>query len=73
MEEKRNGYWVLVRKPEFQKPFERSKRRWLDVRMELRKQVWGLWTGMMWFGRGTSVMCYILGEMQGSRACVTLT
>jgi hypothetical protein len=28
MEEKRNGCWVLVWKPEFQKPFERSKRRW---------------------------------------------
>jgi len=37
MEEKRNGYWVLVWKPEFQKPCGRPNRRCSDIRMDLRK------------------------------------
>ena len=44
---------VLVWKPEFQKPFKRSKRRCSDIRMDLGKQAWRSWTGMMRFGRGT--------------------
>jgi hypothetical protein len=37
MEEKRNGYWFLVGKAELKKAFGRSKCRWSDIRMDLRK------------------------------------
>jgi hypothetical protein len=30
MEEKRNAYRILVRKPEGKRPLERTRRRWVD-------------------------------------------
>jgi hypothetical protein len=42
MGEKRNGYKILVGKPEGWRPLERPKRRWVDnVERDLREIGWG--------------------------------
>jgi hypothetical protein len=35
MEEKRNGYRLLMGKPEGKKPLGRPRHRWIDIRMDL--------------------------------------
>jgi hypothetical protein len=47
--EKRNGYSLLVGKPEGRRPLGRPRRRWLDnIRMDLVEVGWGdvNWTGL---------------------------
>jgi hypothetical protein len=45
MVEMRNAYKMLVRKPERKRPLGRPRRRWEDIRMDLR----GIgWQGMDW-------------------------
>jgi hypothetical protein len=40
--EKRNGYRILVGKPEGKRPLERSRRRWVDnIKMDLMEIRWG--------------------------------
>jgi hypothetical protein len=49
MGEKRNGYRLLVGKPEGRRPLGRSRRKWLDnIRMDLVEVRWGYvdWIGM---------------------------
>jgi hypothetical protein len=42
MGEKRNGYRLLVGKPEGRRPLERPRRRWVDnIRMDLGEGGWG--------------------------------
>jgi hypothetical protein len=42
MEEKRNAYRLLVRKPEGKMPLERPRCRWVDnIRMDLGEVGWG--------------------------------
>jgi hypothetical protein len=42
MGEKRNGYRLLVRKPEGKRPLGRPRRRWVDnIRMDLGEVGWG--------------------------------
>jgi hypothetical protein len=49
MEEGRNVYRVLVRKPEGKRPLERPRRRWEDgVKMDLGEIGWGVWSGFTW-------------------------
>jgi hypothetical protein len=37
MEEKRNAYSILVEKPEGRRPLGRARRRWEDIKMDLRE------------------------------------
>jgi hypothetical protein len=47
MGEKRNGYWILVGKPEGKRPLGRPCRRYEDnIKMDLREVGWG---DMDWF------------------------
>jgi hypothetical protein len=40
--EKRNSYWLLVGKPEGNRPLGRPRRRWVDnIRMDLGEVGWG--------------------------------
>jgi hypothetical protein len=49
MGEERKLYKVLVGKLEGKRPLGRAKRRWDDeIRMELWKIGWGLWSGFNW-------------------------
>jgi hypothetical protein len=42
MGEKRNGYRLLVGKPEGKRPLGRPRRRWVDnIRMDLAEVGWG--------------------------------
>jgi hypothetical protein len=44
--EMRNGYKLLMRKPEEKRPLERPRCRWVDARkMNLRERGWG---GLVW-------------------------
>jgi hypothetical protein len=43
MEEKRNAFRILVGKPEGKRPLGRPRRRWEDIRMDLRDR-------MGWYG-----------------------
>jgi hypothetical protein len=48
MEEKRNAYRLLVRKPEGKRPLERPRRRWVDnIRLDFGEEGWG---GANWVG-----------------------
>jgi hypothetical protein len=38
---KRNAYRILVGKPEGKRPLGRPRRRWEDIRMDLRGKGWG--------------------------------
>jgi hypothetical protein len=41
MEEKRNAYRILVKKPEGKRPLGRSRRRWVDnIKIDLREIGW---------------------------------
>jgi hypothetical protein len=54
MGEGRNGYRVLVGKPEGKRQLERPMRRWEDgIRMVLREIGWGVWSGFTWLSIGT--------------------
>jgi hypothetical protein len=51
----RNTYNILVGKPEEMRPFGRPTHRWEDnIRMDLRKFGWRVWTGCIWLKTGTS-------------------
>jgi hypothetical protein len=45
MGEKRDAYRILVGKPEGKRPLGRLRRRWENIRMELREIGWG-WYGL---------------------------
>ena len=45
--EERGVYRVLVGKPEGKRPLGRPRCRWVDIRMDLQKNV-GIWTGLGW-------------------------
>jgi hypothetical protein len=45
MGERRGAYRALVGKPEGRKPLGRPRRRWEDIKMDLREVGWG---GMDW-------------------------
>jgi hypothetical protein len=47
MEDMRNGYTIMVRKPERKRPLLRPRCRWEDIRMDLRKQGGILLTGFI--------------------------
>jgi hypothetical protein len=50
MGEKRNEYWLLVRKPERKRPLGRPRHGWVDnIKMDLREIGWG---GMDWIYPG---------------------
>jgi hypothetical protein len=52
---KRNAYRILVGKPEGKRPIGGSRRRWVDnIKMNLRKIGWGVWTGLIWLRIGTN-------------------
>jgi hypothetical protein len=40
MGEKRNAYRILVGTPEGKRPLRRSRRRWVDNKMDLREMGW---------------------------------
>jgi hypothetical protein len=51
MVRKRNGYRILVGKPEGERPI----RRWVyNIEMGLRDLGWGVWTELIWFRTETS-------------------
>jgi hypothetical protein len=45
MWEKRKAYRILVGKPEGKRPLGRPRRRWVDIKMDVREMGWG---GMDW-------------------------
>ena len=52
--DRRGVYRVLVRKPERKRPLGRLRRRWEDnIKMDLQKMVYGVWTGLIWLRTGT--------------------
>ena len=52
-EERRGVHRVAMGKPEGRKPFVRPRRRWDDIKMDLREARWGAWTGSIWLRIGT--------------------
>jgi hypothetical protein len=50
----RNVYRYLVGKPEEKRPLGRPRHGWEDNTTDLRKIVWVVWTGFMWFRIGTT-------------------
>jgi hypothetical protein len=53
MGEGRNVYRVLVGKPKEKIPLGRPRRRWEDeIKMDLRKIGWGVWSGFTWLRIG---------------------
>jgi hypothetical protein len=53
--EKRNGYRILVGKPEGKRPLGRPRRRWEDnIKMDLRDIGWVVRTGLIWLRIVTS-------------------
>jgi hypothetical protein len=58
--EKRNGYRILVGKPEGKRPLGRPRLRWMDnIKMDLREIGWD---GMVWAGS----ICSVQGSVEGS-------
>ena len=52
--EKRGKYRVLVGKPEGRRPPGRTRRRWEDnIKMDLQKVGYGVWTVSSWLRIGT--------------------
>jgi len=50
---RRGAYRVLVGKPEGRRPLGRWRLRWVDsIKMDLREEGWGLWTGLIWLSIG---------------------
>jgi hypothetical protein len=48
------GRRLLVGKPEGKRPLERPRHRWVDnIRMDLGKVGWGVWTRLVWLRIGT--------------------
>jgi hypothetical protein len=45
MGETRNAYRILVGKPEGNRPLGRSRRRWVDIKIDIREREWG---GINW-------------------------
>jgi hypothetical protein len=64
--EKTNGYRVLVGKPEGKRTLGRSRRRWEDIRMDLREIGWG---GMDWIQGLVAGSCEHGNEPSGSIKC----
>jgi hypothetical protein len=53
MGEERKVYRVLVGKPEGKRPLGRLRHGWKDeIRMDLRKIGWGVWSGFNWLRIG---------------------
>jgi hypothetical protein len=53
--EKRNAYRDYLGKPEGKRPLGRPRRRCEDnIKMDLKKQDGVVWTGLIWFGIGSS-------------------
>jgi hypothetical protein len=53
MEEKRDAYRLLVRKPEGRRPLGRPRRRWVDnIRMDLGEVGWGDVDWIVWLRIG---------------------
>jgi hypothetical protein len=45
----------LVGKPEGKRPLGRQRCRWVDnIKMDLVEREWGVLTGLVWLGLGTS-------------------
>jgi hypothetical protein len=44
--EMRNAYNIFVRRPERKRPLERIRRRWEDIRMDVREIVWEVVDGI---------------------------
>jgi hypothetical protein len=40
--------WDIGGKPEERRPLERPVHRWGDVKMNLREQIWVIWTVFIW-------------------------
>jgi hypothetical protein len=54
MWEKKNMYRLLVGKSEGKRPLGRQRSRWVDnIRMDLGRVGWGMWTGLAWLSIGT--------------------
>jgi hypothetical protein len=43
----RNAYKMLVGKPDGKRPLRRPRRRWEDIKMDLREIGFGLWIGLV--------------------------
>jgi hypothetical protein len=55
MGETRNAYRILMGKPEGRRPLGRPRRGWVDnIKIDLRKIDWMVWSESVWFGIGTS-------------------
>jgi hypothetical protein len=50
---RRGAYTVLMGKPEGRRPLGRSRRRWEDIKMDLREVGWRAWAGWVWLRIGT--------------------
>jgi hypothetical protein len=49
MEEMRNAYKILVRKPERERLLGGPRRRWEDnIKMDIREIGWKVWTEFIW-------------------------
>jgi hypothetical protein len=48
MGEERGVHRVVVGKPEGKRTFGRPRRRWEDIRMDLREVGCGMWIGLGW-------------------------
>jgi hypothetical protein len=60
MGERRGAYRALVRKPEGRRPLGRPRRRWEDIKKDLRTVGWGgAQTGLIWLriGTGGGLLC----------------
>jgi hypothetical protein len=51
--EDRKVYRVLVEKPEGKRKLGRTRRRWEDIRLDLKESVWGLWSRFTCLRTGT--------------------
>jgi hypothetical protein len=48
---RRGTYRVLVGRPEEKRHLGKPRRRWEDnIKMDLQKNMMGLWTGLLWLG-----------------------